>query len=317
MSSIPKPGERKILQALAIGDKPFKDLRDECVRNPNILSSYLKNLQKHGLIIRDIDTRKFKLIGRGWETLYLADIRDLIEEYGLKKMSMKLLWGLDVIVSEDTDILKVIDKTLGEPRARTVRLSFSRINQFLFHTWKKRTLDLLSPKEKKTIGQYEDALEEAIGLTISPEDRSSKESSRVLAEQKLRRRYPGVEIPEKIIQLEAARITKKSEERARRAMTLELGTAENTRKHLLSAIPLTDEDQGRLKTLTEYLEEPKNIEVHKKYLSKLRECPKTLIVFSSTGFRGYLEKAWKFFPKEEEVFKKRHPWLYAKIKESF
>lgn len=286
------------------------------MKNPTILSSYLKNFQKQGLIIRDIDTRKFKLIGRGWETLYLADIRDLIEEHGLKKMSMRL-WDLDVIVSEDTNILKVIDKTLGEPRARTVRLSFSRINQFLFHTWKKRTLDLLSPKEKKTIWQYEDALKEAIGLTIPPEDRSSKESSRVQAEQKLRRRYPSVKIPEKIIQLEAARITKESEEGARRAMTLELGTAENIRKRLLSAIPSTDEDQGRLKTLMEYLEEPRNIEVHEKYLRKLRECPKTLIVFSSTGFRGYLEKHWRFFPKEEEAIKERHPWLYANIEESF
>jgi plasmid stabilization system protein ParE len=100
-------------------------------------------------------------------------------------------------------------------------------------------------------------------------------------------------------------------------MTLEIGTAENIRKRLLSAIHLTDEDQGRLKTLIEYLEEPKNIEVHKKYLRKLRECPKTLIVFSSTGFRGYLEKHWKFFPYEEEAFKNKHPWLYAKIKESF
>jgi hypothetical protein len=60
----------------------------------------LKRLQKQGLISREIDTRSFKLISRGWETLYLADILDLIEEYGLKKANMKLR-GLDVIVSED------------------------------------------------------------------------------------------------------------------------------------------------------------------------------------------------------------------------
>jgi hypothetical protein len=52
-------------------------------------------------------------------------------------------------------------------------------------------------------------------------------------------------------------------------------------------------------------------------LRKLRECPKTLIVFSFAGFRGYLEKHGRFFPKEEEAFKKRHPWPYANIKESF
>jgi hypothetical protein len=316
MRSTLKLGERKILKELAIGDKTFKELFERCVKNPTLLSSYLKNFQKQALIIRNIDTRKFKLLGGGWETLYLADIRDLIEEYGLEKMSVKL-WGLDVIVSEDAHILEVIDKTLGEPRARTVQLSFSRINQFLFRTWKKRTLDLLNPKEKKTIVQYEDALKEAMRLALPPEDGTCREAYRVQAEQKLRRRYPGVEIPDEMIQLETARITERSEETARRTMISELDTAGNVRKHLLSAISLTGENQGRLKTLVAYLEEPQNIEVHKKYLRRLRECPKTLIVFSSLGFKEYLKKHWEFFPEEERGFRKRHPWLHAKIKESF
>lgn len=316
MSSIPKPGERKILQALAIGDKPFKELWEKCVKNPSILSSYLKNLQKQGLIVRDIDTRKFKLIGRGWETLYLADIRDLIEEHGLKKMSMKF-WGLDVIVSENTDILESIDKTLGRPCARTIKLSFSRINQFLFYTWKKRTLDLLNQKEKKTIGQYEAALKEAMRLATPPEEWPSEESSRVQAVERLGRRYPSVEIPEKMIQLEAARITKKSEETAKRTITLEIGTVENLKKRLLSAAHLTRKDQAKLNPLLEYLEDSENIEVHERFLKKLKECPRTLIVFSSTGFSGYQRKHWQFFPKDEEAFKKRHPWLYAKIKQCF
>jgi hypothetical protein len=315
MSSPPKPGERKILQSLTTGDKPFKDLREQCVKNPNILSFYLKNLQKYGFIIRDIDTRKFKLIGRGWETLYLADIRDVITEFGFRKANTKLL-GLDVIVSESTGVLEFADDMLGEANARNVLSTFAKINKFIFYAWRNRLLSLFGEKERETIVKYEDTFEEAVWFVIPPGERVDEASFRIRAEERLVRRYPGVEIHEKMIQLEASRIAKKTEEREKKMLAMEIGTVEGLRNRLLEATHLTEEEQAKLNPLLEYLQDSENIEVHARFLKKLKECPKTLMVFSSTGFSGYLRKQWQFFPKEEQAFKKRHPWLYAKIKES-
>ena len=312
-----KPGERKILKALEEGEKRFKDLNKSCIVNPSILSAYLKNLQKQGLITRDIDTRNFSLIVRGWETLYLADIRDLVEEYGLKKAHMKL-WGLDVIVSEDTNILELVDKTLtsGAPSASKVFSSFSKINKFLFHILKERTLTFFSEKEQKIITRYQHAMGEA-ALCITPlEEKDCQESSRSRAEEKLKRRYPSVEIPKKMIQLEAEKIAKKLEALNKRTLLLEIGNIETLKKRLQNTHNLTIEDQAKLAPLKQYLEDPKNTSVYKQYMKKLKECPKTLLIFSSTGFSGYLSKYWQLFTDEEEEFKKKHPWLYTKIKES-
>jgi len=316
MSGAPKPGERRILQALTTGDKHFKDLREQCVKNPNILSFYLKNLQKNGFIIRDIDTRRFKLINRGWETLYLAEIRDVVSEYGFRKANIKLL-GIDVIVSESTGMLKFADNMLGGENARKFLSAFAKINRFLFYAWRNHVLDLFSEKERDTIAKYEDAFEEAAWFVIQPAERVGGDSFRARVEARLIRRYPDVEITEKMIQLEASRIAKKTEVREKKTMALEIGTVEALRKRLSETTHLTDDEQARLNPLLEYLEDPENIEVYEGFLKRLRKCPKTLMVFSSTGFSGYLRKQWQFFPKEEEAFRKRHPWLYAKIKESF
>lgn len=312
-----KPGERKILKALEEGEKCFKDLNKSCVVNPNILSAYLKNLQKQGLITRDIDTRNFRLIVRGWETLYLAAIRDLIEEYGLRKAHEKL-WGLDVIVSEETDVIKLMDKTLtsGAPYASKVRLLFSKINEFLFHIWKEHVLTFFSEKEQKIITRYQHAIEEAAWSITPLEEKVRQESTRSRAEEKLKRQYPSVEIPKKMIQLEAEKITKKLEALNKRTLLREIDNVETLKNRLQNTHYLTMEDQAKLIPLKQYLEDPKNTSIYNRYMKRLKECPKTLLIFSSTGFSDYLNKYWRFFTDEEEEFKKKHPWLYTKIKES-
>ena len=313
-----KPGEHKILKALEEGEKRFKDLNKSCIVNPNILSAYLKNLQKQGLITRDIDTRNFRLIVRGWETLYLADIRDLVEEYGSKKPYMTL-WGLDVIVSEDKEVIKLMDETLtsGTPFASNVRLSFSKINKFLFHIWKERLLTFFSENEQKIITSYQHTIEEAAWSITPLKEKVRQESTRSRAKEKLKRQYPGVEIPKKMIQLEAEKITKKLEALNKRTLLLEIGNIETLKKRLQNTHHLTMEDQTKLTPLKQYLEDPKNTSIYNRYMKKLKECPKTLLIFSSTGFSDYLNKYWQFFTDEKEEFKKKHPWLYTKIKESF
>jgi hypothetical protein len=313
-----KPGERKILKALEEEEKKFKDLNKRGILvNPNILSAYLKNLQKQGLITRDIDERKFRLNPHGWETLYLAEIRDLIEEQGLEKAHMKL-WGLDVIISEDTNVIKLMDKTLmsGVPYASKVRYSFSKINKFLFRIWKEHVLTFFSEKEQEIITHYEHALEEAAWFITPLKERVSEESTKSRAVKKLKQQYPGVTIPKKMIQLEAEKITKKLEALNKRTLLLEIGNVETLKKRLQNAHHLAMEVQAKLTPLKQYLEDPKNTSIYKRYIKRLRKCPKTLLIFSSTGFSDYLSKYWQFFTDKEEEFKKKHPWLYTKIKES-
>jgi hypothetical protein len=316
MSTFLRPGERRILEALKKGDRRFKDLRKSCVSNPNILSAYLKNLQKQGLIRREIETREFKLMPHGWENLYLADIHDVISKYAFRKANMELR-GFDVMISEKTDMLKSAHNMLDGENAGKFLSAFAKTNRFLFHVWRNHVLDLFGEKEREIIVKYEDAFEEAVWFVIPPGERVGEESFRIRAEKRLARRYPGVEIPEKIIQLEVARIAKKTEEREKNMMALEIGNVESLRKRLLEATHLTEGDQAKLNPLLEYLEDSEKIEVHERFLKKLGECPKTLMVFSSTGFSSYLKKHWQFFPKEEEAFKKKHPWLYPKIKQCF
>lgn len=311
-----RPGERKILQSLKEGEKRFTELHEETGLQYNILSKYLKNLQKGGLVVRDIDTRGYRSLKRGWETLYLVDIHDLIEEYGIRRENVKL-WGLSVFVSGDADALNHMDRALtgGEPCAEDVYPAFSRINRFLFDVWKERALTFFNEEEREVITGYERALQEAVWLATPPEERVDEGNLKLRAEEKLKRRYPGVEPPEELVRLEVERDLKRL--RARAPLTADIRDVKKLKKYLSRAHHLTEEGLAELKPLMEYLEDPENVKVHEGFLEKMRGCPKTLIIFTSAGFGGYLEAFWQFFPDEKETFKKKHPWLYARIKESF
>jgi predicted transcriptional regulator len=308
-----KPGERKILQALTTGNKLFKDLREQCVKNPNILSSYLKNLQKTGLILRDIDTRKFKLTGNGWETLYIANICDLITEYGFRKTNIKLL-GLDIIVSEKPILLESMSNVLAEEDARNVFAAFSKINQFLLQVWRKQVLSFFSKAERQIIEEYEQAFHDAILVAVKPAANISKESSKPLAEKRLKLRYPNIEIPATILEIEAETVFKEMMENETRAIMLEIGNPK-TFLERLKDFSSTDENQARLKPLIDCLADARKVKIHNRYMKSLRACPKTIIIFSSLAFGDYLKKRWQLFPDEEQKFRKRHLWLYSQIQE--
>lgn len=186
-----KPGEHKILEALKDGEKRFKDLNKTCMKNPTILAAYLKRLQKAGLIWRSIDTRGFQLQFPGWETLYLTEVITLIEQCGLQKENREL-FGLDVIVSADHKALKHISESIhgNTPFSKEIRRSFAKINQLLFRDWKSQVLAYFSERERQKIEEYEKAFHDAVLFAVPPEERVSKESSRSMAAEKLKRRYP-------------------------------------------------------------------------------------------------------------------------------
>jgi hypothetical protein len=203
----------------------------------------------------------------------------------------------------------------GEPRySKGTLRSFSKINQFLFRDWKNQVLAFFSEKDRQIIEEYERAFHDAVLFTIPPQERASKESSRSIAEKKLRLRYPGVEIPAAMVELETETILRKMIENETRAMILEIGNAKSLLERLRGLRHLTDEDKAKLKPLLECLVDAEKVNLHNRYIKSLRACPKTLIIFSSIAFHGYLKKRWQLFPEEEETFEKSHPWLYSQIK---
>lgn len=80
-SSVVKPGEIRILNALEKEDLKDKDIAEKAkLVGPTTRVKYLKNLWKSGLITRDIFTRKYRITDRGMEMLRLADERKLVED---------------------------------------------------------------------------------------------------------------------------------------------------------------------------------------------------------------------------------------------
>ncbi len=73
-SSILKPGELRILEALEEGPLADKELKEKArLVNPNRRIQYLRHLWKRGLITRDIGTRKYLILDKGREVLRLMD----------------------------------------------------------------------------------------------------------------------------------------------------------------------------------------------------------------------------------------------------
>jgi hypothetical protein len=163
------------------------------------------------------------------------------------------------------------------------------------------------------IQEYERAFHDAVYFTIPPEERASRESSRTLAEKKLKLRFPGIEIPVAMVEFEAETIFRKMIENETRAKILEISDAKRLLERLHNLSHLTDQDKVRLNPLIECLVDVKKVNLHNRYMKSLKACPKTLIIFSSLAFDGYLKKRWQLFPGEEEAFKEKHPWLYSQI----
>jgi len=212
-------------------------------------------------------------------------------------------------------MLKSVNDVLGEAHTRDAFSAFSRIDQFLFQMWRKQVLAFFSETDRQMIEEYERAFHDAAMFAIPPEERVSEKSSRSLAERNLKRRYPGIEIPESMVELEAAAVFRKMMENETRAMILEIGNEKRLLTRLQNLSHLTDEDRVNLKPLTQCLADAKKVNIHNRYLNSLRACPKTLIIFSSSAFDDYLKKQWQLFPDEEDAFKKKHPWLHRQMQQ--
>jgi hypothetical protein len=326
-----RPGEVKILEALLKDDKTNGELQKETGLQSNILSEYLKNLQRLGLVERNIDTRKYgakrKYVGRvpiTVQVLFFNEVLDFVRaqfeksiKIGNEKagiISGPIGWVVMTETREERTlhIGQLIEKRLKDLKNFEALLTVSRIIEDSWEEYYFRTMGK-SETRIRTIETYKQFLRE-IAEQMYPLE-LPEQDHRLFAElledikKKMSGAYPGVNVPEEMIRLEANRRMKKFAERHAMIMmrpanlkqlyaTLE--TFEKLKDQNSSQKDLPKEEMQKLLKKIDYLKDPKNKKIYEEYLDHLRDVPKSLIFYPSWGFKGYPEQLIDLVPRHKK-----------------
>ena len=312
-----KPGERRILKALKDGPLSDKEIREKAsLSSPNRRIFYLKSLRKQGLISRNIDNRKYNLIARGWEMLYLGDILSLMQDrvelaasQGLEDAGIGW-WQLEFIISEDPSIPSLVMKHLasGSEEGSETRLALSRVLDLVDSVWRRKSLETFSVEERQMIEDYMEKLSDASWILYGEgeeEQRTARERAWEVAEQRLARLYPDIEIPREIVRGEAETQYETVMMRQRRILSSLCSDVEELKNALTNTERIfADSSLTELNEIVTYLKEPDRRKLYEGYLEKVRSCPKSLIISPSSAFRDYLKRYHELFPEKKEAMAK-------------
>ena len=312
-----KPGERRILKALKDGPLSDKEIREKAsLSSPNRRISYLRSLRKQGLITRDIDTRKYTLIARGWEMLYIGDILLLMQDCVELAASQGLddagigWWQAEFIISEDPSVPRLVKDLLtsGSKEGLETRLALSRVLDIVDGVWRRRSLEAFSAKEREMIEDYMEKLSDAAWNLYGDgeeEQRTARERAWEVAEQRLARLYPGIEIPREIVRGEAEIQYERVMMRQRKIVSSLCSDVEELKKALTNTERIfADSTHAELYEILTYLEESDGRKLYERYLETVRSCPKSLIISPSSAFRDYLKRYLELFPEKKEAMAK-------------
>jgi hypothetical protein len=313
-----KPGERRILMALKDGPLSDKEIREKAsLSSPNRRIIYLKSLRKQGLISRNIDNRKYNLIARGWEMLYLGDILSLMQgrvelaaSQGLEDAGIGW-WQLEFIISEDPSIPGLVKDLLtgGSEEGLETRLALSKVLGLVDGVWRRRSLDAFSAEDRKMIEDYMEKLSDASWILYGEgeeEQRTARERAWEVAAQRLARLYPGIEIPREIVQGEAETQYERVMMRQRRIVSSLCSDVEELKKALTNTERIfAVSTHAELTEIISNLEEPNKKNLYELYLEKVKLCPKSLIISPSSAFRDYLKRYHELYPEKKEALLKR------------
>jgi len=312
-----KPGERRILKALKDGPLSDKEIREKAsLSSPNRRISYLKSLRKQGLISRNIDDLMYNLLARGWEMLYLGDILSLMQDrvelaasQGLEDAGIGW-WQAEFIISEDPSVPRLVKDLLtsSSEEGLETRSALSRVLVLVDGIWRRRSLEAFSVEERKVIEGYMEELSDASWILYGggeEEQRTARQGAWEVAEQRLVRRYPGIEIPREIVRGEAEIQYERVMMRQRRILSSLCSDVEEVKKTLTNTERIfTDSSHAELNEIITYLEEPDKRKLYEQYLETVRSCPKSLIISPSSAFRGYLKRYLELFPEKKEAMAK-------------
>lgn len=317
-----KPGEIRILEALEDGPLGNVELANPAdLANSTIRSRYLRNLLKQGLITRDIDPpRKYKLIARGVEMLFLIDLLNLIKtRVGVASERKKdesledaglAWWQLSPIISKDPSIPGLVMRhlTRGSEEGSETRWAMSKVLNLVDRVWMRKTLEAFSVEERKVIESYMKKLSDASWLLYGDgeeEQRTARERAWEVVEQRFVGRYPSVEIPREIVLGEAEIQYERVRMRQRRILSSLCPDVEELKKTLTNTERIfADSSHAELNEIVTYLEEPDKRKLYEQYLETVRSCPKSLIISPSSAFRDYLKRYLELFPEKKEAIAK-------------
>ena len=332
-----RPGEIKILKALweeverrskGRYDTTYKDanglsngeLYQRTGLATNILSEYLKSLQKMHLISRNIDNRKYRLEEKiSFETLFFCDVIDFLQERLTKlidhgdrsKAGITYLnyWSITTDNSEFKDILEktFIDHENIPYLSKISGITEDAWNSFILSDYTRERDDYEEMKRKRNefnvITKYKSLLTKYAKILDANMTKESRrqfyESIVQLSKSRMIQAFPGVPLPERMVYMEAAKEFKKltkQEEYILQPQNYESlkHTIEAMKKSGIYRKRLEKKERDELKAIKAYLRDPQNKKTYEKYLERVRKAPKALIFYSSSAFGGYVEelKEW-------------------------
>jgi len=225
------------------------------------------------------------------------------------------LWQLEFFVSADADMTQIIKKFLFSKESLETRLAMKTVANLVDSLWRKHSLEAVGANEREVVQAYMDSLRDAVWLLHGPSEEEwqrTRDSLRSKVEKELRAHYPDINTLEELFEIETEKRLQANKER-RMNILADVGELKALKEALDTKGEIPQAVATKLDSLFDFLDDPDNFGIYVRYLEKLRACPKTFLLSPSTGFRGYLEKYWELFPKEQEEYRAAHPWLYDRI----
>lgn len=322
-----REGEKLIIKALQEGPKGFSEMSKKVgaiknpkgILNPSILSTYLKDLQKKGLIERDIytDTKRkhalYILKDINYATLFINDIILFLEKR-LKKITEESLKETISIYENEflyketltigwillTENVELQEKYYSQLKTSEIQHKLLEISISIEEIWDSYKLSHYTSKKRKIIETYRDYLRTYIKKSEKSPTKKDKINLETLfklvARDVLEKKYPGVSIPNEMVEIEAKKTIdelKKNHEIIYTPHNFD-GLIQSieymyNKGELRDHTDLTEKDKKELLEMLNFLSDKKNKKVYEDYLADLeKNRPKTLIMSPSGGFKGYL-----------------------------
>jgi hypothetical protein len=301
-------------------EKTFGELQKDTKLQTNVLSEYLKNLQKNGLVDRDIESRRYRArVPVTVQTLFFNEVLEFVRaqfEKSIKSGNEKagIISGPFgwVVMTETSEQSKFIEKRLKNLKNSDALVTVSTMIE---DSWEEYYLSAFDKKDhriikrQKIIETYKQFLRD-ISELLYPLELPEK-NEKIFAElfestkKKMLAAYPGIDVPEEMIHLETSRRLKKFAERHATIMTpanlkdlcIMLETFEKLKNQNSSPRTLTEKEMQQVEKKMTYLKDSKNKKIYEEHLNRLYNVPRSLIFYPSWGFKGYPQKIMDLMPK--------------------
>ena len=326
-------GENKILNALKEKPKTYTEIRKKTKLSHSILSNYLKNLRRSGLIEHDFETKKYYNKKISYASLLFDEISNFMEDYLKNASNKKIKNGMSISLSREkiingwlilADPVKFIDfysQAIKQPELSTLLLS---INERFEDFWDSHLFKEFKSNERDVLTSYQRFLLECIKEMVIANNSSQwkvlYKLQESIARNHLEKEFPDVSIPDKMVQIKAKKETANKLREIEKIQSIIIKTF-NPEELELKLATINDNFRSK-KSLNkkvasgfeeklDFLNDSTNKKIFKEYLLK-RESkrPKILLINMPWGFEEQLYNVAQQFPKlYQQKFDESFPHL--------